>query len=70
MKIYFLVAFLLILTAFNIGWVLPFLFSARDWILVILGVVDVLLYFPMLFFWIRSIVRNVKKVLPAEVTEK
>jgi len=60
MKIYFLVVIVVLLTIAEFGYIAPSLISADSTELVLLGVLSLVVYFPVMYFIIRGII-NLKQ---------
>lgn len=61
MKIYFLIVALVAFMFINVGGILPYLISSNHTELVALGVLDIILTFPILWLGIKKINSSIKE---------
>lgn len=66
MKIYLLIVYFVVLTAANIGILLPYLISAASTELFLLGILDIIISTPVSFLVIKKIYKLIT-ALPKEV---
>ena len=61
MKIYFSIVALVVFICFQIGWGIPFLINAKSTELFIAGVLNIIVSLPLLFFWAKKILIQLKE---------